>query len=96
MIASPHETRKTMRLDLRIRPDLKSIIEQAADVLGVSTTDFASATLVAEAQAVLDRHQRVTLNNSDRDRFLQALASDDPPNEALVQAAKDFKARYGV
>ncbi len=88
-------TRKTTRLDFRVRPDVKQIIEQAADVLGVSTTDFASATLVAEAQAVLDRHQRITLNNTDRDHFLKALASEEGPNEALVQAAHKFNERYG-
>lgn len=90
----PRETRKTTRLDLRVRPDVKQIIEQAAQVLGVSTTDFASAALVSEAQAVLDKHQRITLNNVDRDRFLEALASDEGPNEALLQAAQDFKERY--
>jgi uncharacterized protein (DUF1778 family) len=88
------ETRKTTRLDLRVRPDVKQIVEQAADVLGVSTTDFASATLVAEAQAILEKHQRITLGNADRDRFLQALASQEEPNEALIQAARDFNARY--
>lgn len=87
-------TRKTTRLDVRIRPDIKKIIEQAADVLGVSTTDFACATLVAEAQSVLDRHRRIVLGNEDRDRFLTALASDDEPNEALVQAACDFRTRH--
>lgn len=90
--ASP---RKTTRLDLRIRPDVKQIIEQAADVLGVSTTDFASAALVAEAQAVLDRHQRFVLNNADRDRLLEALASEEGPNEALVQATRKFDEKYG-
>lgn len=91
---TPIKTRKTTRLDVRLRPDVKKIIEQAADVLGVSTTDFASATLVAEAQSVLDRHQRIVLGNEDRDRFLRALASDDDPSEALVQAAHDFSVRH--
>lgn len=89
------ETRKTTRLDVRIRPEAKKLIEQAADILGVSTTDFASATLVTEAQAVLDRHHRIVLNNADRDRFLQMLDSDEPPCEALVQAAHDFNRKYG-
>ncbi len=91
---SQPETRKVTRLDLRVRPDVKKVIEQAAEVLGVSTTDFASATLVAEAQAVLDRHHRITLNNADRDRFLLALDSTEPPNEALTEAAKSFNRRY--
>lgn len=74
---------------------MKKIIEQAADVLGISTTDFASATLVAEAHSVLERHQRIVLGNADRDCFLRALAADDEPNAALVQAANGFNSRYG-
>ena len=89
------ETRKTTRLDLRVRPDVKKIIEQAAEALGVSTTDFASAALVNEAQAVLEKHHRITLNNADRDRFLSALASEEGPNDALVQAAHRFNTQYG-
>ncbi len=87
--------RKTTRLDLRIRPDVKKIIEQAAETLGISTTDFASAALVSEAQAVLEKHHRITLNNADRDRFLSALTSEDEPNAALTQAAEKFNQQYG-
>ena len=71
------------------------MIEQAANVLGVSTTGFASATLVAEAQAVLERHQRITLNNEDRDHFLEVLVSNERPNAVLVEAALKFQDSYG-
>ena len=90
------EARKTTRLDLRVRPDVKKIIEQAAETLGISTTDFASAALVSEAQAVLEKHHRITLNNADRDRFLQALASEEEPNAALTQAAHLYNKQYGA
>ncbi len=88
------ETRKTTRLDLRVRPDVKRIIEQAADILGVSTTDFASAALVAEAQAVLDRHHRIILGREDRDRFLRSLEGDEEPTKALVEAAREYELRH--
>ncbi len=95
MSATPQtEARKTTRLDLRVRPDVKKIIEQAAEALGVTTTHFASATLVAEAQAVLEKQYRITLNNADRDRFLQALTSEEGPSEILVEAAREFNKRY--
>jgi uncharacterized protein (DUF1778 family) len=95
MSATPQtEARKTTRLDLRVRPDVKKIIEQAAEALGVTTTHFASATLVAEAQAVLEKQCRITLNNADRDRFLQALTSEEGPSQLLVEAAREFNKRY--
>jgi uncharacterized protein (DUF1778 family) len=92
--APSSETRKTARLDVRVHPEVKKAIEQAAEVLGVSTTDFASATLVAAAHSVLERNQRILLNNADRDRFLQSLDAEEGPNEALTRAAQDFNKRY--
>ena len=59
--------------------------------MGVSTTDFACANLAAEAQPVLDRHRRIVLGNEDRDRFLNSFAADEDPNEALTQAAHNFR-----
>lgn len=91
--ATRAETRKTTRLDVRIRPDANAVIEQAADIPGVSTTDFACATLVAEAQSVLNRHRRTVLGNEERDKFLSALDSDDQPSDALTQAARAYDLR---
>ena len=56
--------------------------------------DRAGAISATEAEAVVDYHQCFTLNNADRDRLLEALASDEGPNEALVQAAHSFDKRY--
>lgn len=57
--------------------------------------DLAGAASATEAEAVIDCHQCFTLNNADRDRLLKALASDEGPNEALVQAAHKFNEKYG-
>lgn len=42
----------------------------------------------------VDLPQIITLNNADRDSFLKALASEEGPNEALIQAAHKFNERY--
>ena len=60
----------------------------------MSTTDFACANLAAKAQSVLDRHRRIGPGSEDRDRFLNSFAADEDPNEALMQAARDFSARH--
>ena len=45
----------------------------------------------------LRRHEEaITLNNADRDDFVRALESEEQPNEALVQAAKDFNGKYSA
>jgi len=52
------------------------------------------ANLAAETQPALDRHRRIVLGNEDRDRFLNSFAADEDPNEALIQAARDFSTRH--
>ena len=48
-------------------------------------------------EGFLRRHEEaVTLSNADRDNFVQALESEEQPNEALVQAAKDFNEKYSL
>lgn len=45
----------------------------------------------------LRRHgEAITLNNADRDDFVQALNSEEGPNDALIQAAENFKKKYGT
>lgn len=57
--------------------------------------DMTNAIPEAQAQEAQAQPARIVLNNADRDRFLEALASEEEPNELLVQAAQRFSQKYG-
>jgi uncharacterized protein (DUF1778 family) len=86
MIASP-----SARLDFRVNPEHKSLIEQAASAEGRSVTDFAVATLVKRAQEVIERAAQTRLSARDAQTFLHMLESDAKPNRALKIAAEKYK-----
>ncbi len=83
------------RLDFRVKPEHKSLIERAASVEGQTVTDFALATLVKAAHETIQRATLTTLSARDSKIFLQMLDSDAPPNAALKAAARRYKKSRG-
>ena len=89
-------TKAQARLNVRLTPDIKRTIEEAAAQLGQTTSDFAISTLVQAARQVL-REQHVT-RLSERDRKLFVAMLDDEstkPNKTLIAAAKRYRKQVG-
>ena len=81
------------QINFQLPGEMKNVVERAAIASGQSLQDFAVQTLVARANEVLEHQQVRTLTDRDRDLFLALLDSDAGPNEALREAAEDYK-RY--
>jgi uncharacterized protein (DUF1778 family) len=77
-----------MRLDVRLPEDNKKLIEQAANLLGQTVSAFTVATLVREAEEVVERFGMLRLSNRDRHAFLAALDNPPEPNARLRKAAR--------
>ena len=84
MVATGQDT----RLDVRLAKDSKKLIEQAAGILGQTVSAFTVATLVREAEEVVERFGMLRLSNRDRDAFLGALDNPPEPNARLRKAAR--------
>jgi uncharacterized protein (DUF1778 family) len=88
-------TKSDARLNIRLPGELKQVIEQAAAQLGQSISDFAIATLVQNARAILQQHDITELSQRDRDIFINMLEDGDAkPNLALTRAAERYKSDY--
>ena len=79
------------RLEARISPETKSLLQKAADLEGRTLTDFVVASVQAEAYRVIEKHQKLKLNLEDSQAFVEALLNPPPPNEALKKAALRHK-----
>jgi uncharacterized protein (DUF1778 family) len=86
-----NEGAKAARLDVRLNPETKEKIEQAAVISHQTMTDFVVASLVRASEEALRRQQIIQFSNRDRDRFLAALDASVSPNAALRKAAQRFK-----
>ncbi len=83
----------TSRLDFRVSPEHKSLIERAANVQGQTVSSFAISTLLKAAEQTIQDSTTRTLSARDFQKFIDLLDSDAKPNAALMAAAKRYKAR---
>ncbi len=81
-------TANNTRLDVRLGEEQKKLIERAAGFLGQTISAFTVATLVHQAEQVVERFGMLRLSDRDRDAFLAALDNAPQPNAKLRKAAK--------
>jgi len=84
---------RTARLDLRVTPEDKELIERAAEASGRSQTDFVVSSARSEAQRTLREYDVMRLSERDRDAFVDAFLTPPEPNERLREAAERYRER---
>ena len=82
---------KTSRIEIRVDRKAKKLAEKAAALLGQSLSSFIVSRMVADAQQVIDAHQRTLLSLADWERFQKILRNPPAPNAALRKAARRYK-----
>ena len=78
----------TARIEARVSPEQKRRFEKAAEIEGVTLTDFAVSSMNRAATQTLQEHTMIVLSERDQDLFLETLMHPPEPNEALRRAAK--------
>lgn len=82
---------KTERMELRLAPSAKQVIQRAMSVTGLNAGDLA----YEGARRVLEEHERMVLTGADRDAFLDALMNPPEPTNRLVAALKRHRDLLG-
>jgi uncharacterized protein (DUF1778 family) len=83
--ATPRSARgepKSERLEFRVTPSAKRVIQRAAAVSGLSAADLA----YEGARRILHEHDQMELTEADRKTFLRALLTPPKPPARLVNA----------
>ncbi|HEX6863264.1 MAG TPA: DUF1778 domain-containing protein [Thermoanaerobaculia bacterium] len=75
---------KSERIELRVAPSAKKLIQQAIAVSGLTAGDLA----YEGARRVLDEHERMMLLGADRDAFLEAVMDPPRPTKKLLAALR--------
>ncbi len=79
------------RLEARISPEIKSLLQKAADLEGLTLTDFVIASVQEAAIATIQKHQTLKLSLEDSEAFVDALLNPPLPNQALLAAAVRYQ-----
>ena len=82
---------KTERLELRVAPTVRRLIERAIAVSGLAAGDLA----YEGARKVLDEHEHLILRGADAEVFLKAVANPPAPVDRLVSALRRHAALSG-
>ena len=86
-------TRKQERLEVRLSPETRILIEDAAQLSGVSVSDFLVSRAQAAARELVSEHGRWVLTRQQSDAFLNALVNPSAANEALKRAAGRYRSQ---
>ena len=76
--------RKTARMELRVAPSVRKLIERATAISGLAAGDLA----YEGARRVLEDHERMVLRGEDREAFLKAVSEPPAPAPRLAAALR--------
>lgn len=94
-MSAPATSSKRERLEARVTPEQKALLQRAAALEGRTVTDFMISSLQDAAQASIRRHEQIVLTTRDSARFVEALMSPAAPNERLRDAAQRHQSLLG-
>ena len=79
----------TSRIDMRIDDAVKSAAERAAALKGMSSlTEYVVRLIEQDARKTIKEHQSITVKDDIFDRFINACAAAENPNQKLREAAE--------
>ena len=82
---------KSATLQLRMLPDYKQIIEQAAILEGKTLTEFATSSLQNCARETIQKYESMKLSGRDQAAFVKSLIGTAKDRPRLRAAAKRYK-----
>src|SRR5271168_1050413 len=90
---SQHRSREYDTLELRGRPTQFRRIKQAAELKGMSVTDFIILSVDAAAIKAIESANSWALGERDTEILMNALANPPEPNSRMVAAFRSHKLR---
>jgi uncharacterized protein (DUF1778 family) len=79
------------RLETRVPREQKQLFQRAAELRGVTLTDFVIGALQEAAVRTVEEHNVLKLAVEDQRTFVDALMNPPAPNEALLKAAERYR-----
>ncbi|MDE3076279.1 MAG: DUF1778 domain-containing protein [Chloroflexota bacterium] len=79
--------RKPERLEARLTPEQKALLQRAADLSGRTLTEFVISSAQSAAEETIRTHQIIELTVRESEQLANALLNPVPPNERLRAAA---------
>ena len=79
------------RLEARVNPEIKALWQKAADLQGVTLTDFVVASVQAAACKVIEQQKTLKLSTEDAEAFVEAILNPPKSSDALREATSRYE-----
>ncbi|MDQ2681027.1 MAG: DUF1778 domain-containing protein [Candidatus Eremiobacteraeota bacterium] len=93
--ASAEPRAKDGRFNARLSDEQKTILQRAADLKGMSLSDFILGTAHEEALRTIAAHEVIRLSRRDRAVFLSLLENPPIPDEQTLERFRKVR-KYGA
>ena len=84
---------KEERISIRLNADQKSVIDAAAEALGINLSSFVLSNVLEAASRVVERQRQILLSDSAWNEFVGLIAADAEPTPAAVKAAQRYRGK---
>ena len=85
---------KSARIEFKVAPDNKAIFERAAQLMGVSLTEFGVQAMTLFAKKVTEEQMLVQLSATQQALFYEALTQPAEPNDSLKAAFMEYQKTF--
>jgi uncharacterized protein (DUF1778 family) len=94
-LSSSASTTKNSRIDLRVTPEQKELLEKAASLRGISLSAYTLLHLLPVAKQELEAIEKLVLSDRDRDLFMSTIENPPELQGKLKTAIKKYNSKYG-
>lgn len=84
---------KQERINLRLKPAAKQVLERAASFEGRTVSNFILTSAMAQAERTIQEHEVMRLNARDSEAFFKALSRPVRLNSKLLAALEEHDRR---
>ncbi len=91
-----HRASKQKRLEARVTPAQKRLIERAAELRGTTVTEFVVASAQLAAAETIKDFETLRLRKEASEVFVNAVLNPPAPNPAARAAARRYKQHMGL
>ncbi len=88
-------TAKNSRIDLRVTPEQKELLEKAAYLRGISLSAYTLLHLLPVAKQEIESQSKLVLSERDRDLFMSIMENPPELQGKLRTAIKKYSYKYG-
>jgi uncharacterized protein (DUF1778 family) len=92
-MATASSSSKSARIETRVSPEQKELIERAAAYTGRTLSEFVVSQVEVAAKKVVDEYERIQLNQVQSKALVEALLSPKKPNKKLKLAMEEYRQR---